>query len=35
MNTFNMSDYDSAWNALITTCELFEDIALKVTRCAS
>ncbi|WP_392485925.1 aminoglycoside 6-adenylyltransferase [Haloimpatiens sp. FM7315] len=30
MNTFNMSDYNSAWNALITTCELFEEIAIKV-----
>ncbi len=27
MKTFNMCDYDSAWNALITTCELFEEIA--------
>lgn len=30
MNTFNMGDYDSAWNALITTCELFAQIAPKV-----
>lgn len=28
--TFNMSDYDSSWNALITTCQLFEEIAPKV-----
>ena len=27
MQTFNASDYKSAWNALITTCELFEEIA--------
>ncbi len=30
MKTFNMGDYDSAWIALITTCELFEEIAPKV-----
>jgi aminoglycoside 6-adenylyltransferase len=30
MSTFNMSDYDSSWKALITTCELFEEIAPKV-----
>lgn len=30
MSTFNMSDYDSAWNALITTCELFSEIAPEV-----
>lgn len=30
MKTFNMSDYDSSWNALITTCELFAEIAPKV-----
>lgn len=28
--TFNMSDYDSSWDALITTCQLFEEIAPKV-----
>lgn len=27
MTTFNLSDYDCAWNALITTCELFDEIA--------
>ena len=27
MKTFNMGDYDSAWSALITTCELFTEIA--------
>lgn len=27
MTTFNMGDYDSAWNALLTTCELFEAFA--------
>lgn len=27
MMTFNLSDYDCAWNALITTCELFDEIA--------
>jgi hypothetical protein len=26
MSTFNMGDYDSAWSALITTCELFKEI---------
>lgn len=30
MSTFNMSDYDSSWNALITTCQLFEEIAPEV-----
>jgi len=30
MSTFDMSDYDSAWKALITVCELFEEIAPKV-----
>lgn len=30
MKTYNMSDYNSSWNALITTCELFADIAPKV-----
>jgi len=30
MKTFNMGDYESSWNALITTCELFEEIAPKV-----
>ena len=30
ISTFNMSDYDSCWNVLITTCELFEEIAPKV-----
>jgi aminoglycoside 6-adenylyltransferase len=30
MITFNMSDYDSAWKALITTCELFEEFAPKI-----
>lgn len=30
MKTFNMGDYDSCWNALITTCELFAEIAPKV-----
>lgn len=30
MSTFNMSDYESSWNALITTCELFEQVAPKV-----
>lgn len=30
MSTFNMSDYDSSWNALITTCKLFEEIAPNV-----
>lgn len=30
IKTFNMGDYDSSWNALITTCELFEEIAPKV-----
>lgn len=27
MKTFNMSDYGSSWEALITTCELFSEIA--------
>ena len=27
MTTFNLSDYNYAWNALITTCELFDEIA--------
>ncbi len=27
MQTYNTSDYESAWNALIITCELFENIA--------
>lgn len=30
MKTFNMCDYDSSWNALITACELFEEIASEV-----
>ena len=30
MSTFNMSDYDSAWKALITVCEIFEEVAPKV-----
>lgn len=30
MKTSNMSDYDSSWNALLTTCQLFEEIAPKV-----
>lgn len=30
MKTFNMCDYDSSWNALITTCELFAEIAPEV-----
>lgn len=30
MLTFNMSDYESAWNALFITCELFEQTAPKV-----
>ena len=30
MKTFNMSSYDSSWNALITTCQLFAEIAPKV-----
>lgn len=30
MITFNMSDYEASWKALITTCELFEEIAPKV-----
>jgi len=30
MKTFNMGDYDSSWKALITTCELFAEIAPKV-----
>ena len=30
MVTFNMGNYESAWKALITTCELFEEIAPKV-----
>lgn len=30
MMTFNMSDYESAWNSLITACELFEETASKV-----
>lgn len=30
MKSFNMSDYDSSWNALITTCELFAEIATEV-----
>ncbi len=30
MKTFNMSDYDSSWNALITTCQLFAEIAPEV-----
>jgi aminoglycoside 6-adenylyltransferase len=27
MTTFNLSDFDSAWNALITACELFNETA--------
>ncbi len=30
MKTFNMVDYDSSWNALIITCELFAEIAPEV-----
>jgi Streptomycin adenylyltransferase. len=30
MQTFDMSDYESAWNALFITCELFELTAPKV-----
>lgn len=30
MVTFNMSDYEASWKALITTCELFEEIAPEV-----
>lgn len=30
MSTFNMGDIESSWNALITTCELFAEIAPKV-----
>lgn len=30
MKTFNMEDYDSSWNSLITTCELFAEIAPEV-----
>lgn len=30
MSTFNMGDYYSSWNALITTCELFAEITPKV-----
>ena len=30
MITFNMSDYESAWNGLITACELFSEVATKV-----
>jgi len=30
MKTFNMCDYDSSWNVLITACELFEEIASEV-----
>lgn len=30
MKTFNLSDYESSWEALITTCELFSEIAPKV-----
>ncbi|MFL0198481.1 aminoglycoside 6-adenylyltransferase [Clostridium sp. WILCCON 0269] len=30
MDTFSMSDYDSSWNALVTTCELFTEIAPEV-----
>jgi len=30
MSTYNMSDYDSAWKALITVCEIFEEAAPKV-----
>ncbi|GLC32613.1 aminoglycoside 6-adenylyltransferase [Clostridium omnivorum] len=30
MKTFNLSDYESSWDALITTCELFSEIAPKV-----
>lgn len=32
MQTFNMEDYNSAWNALITTCGLFEELAPEVGR---
>lgn len=32
MSTFNMSDYSSSWNALITTCTLFSEIAPEVGR---
>lgn len=30
MKTFDMSDYDSSWDALIATCELFAEIAPEV-----
>lgn len=30
MSTFNMGDYNSAWNALVATCELFMEVAPKV-----
>lgn len=30
MKTFNLSDYESSWETLITTCELFSEIAPKV-----
>lgn len=30
MVTFNMSDYEASWKSLITTCELFGEIAPKV-----
>lgn len=32
LKTFNMSDYDTSWNALITACELFAEIAPEVGR---
>lgn len=32
MSTFDMSDYSSSWNALITTCELFSEFAPEVGR---
>lgn len=30
MSTFNMGDYESSWKALITVCELFEEVAPRV-----
>lgn len=31
MSTFNMSTYESSWNALFIACELFEEVAVNVS----
>lgn len=31
MSTFNMSNYEDAWNSLFTACKLFEQVVIKVS----